>query len=142
MRLSTESKPTSTPISTIPSSSASDAGDPNQPYPIGADGTSRDSDVSSHHPAVSNDTTGSGSHRLTRELGDFYDSYWRQSTQGPSMAGRGNDVGRPHPSGYSASRGPGESGKDSRRPGPMDIKVATIAEVETPLASPMPGTAL
>jgi hypothetical protein len=133
MRLSTESKPTSTPISTIPSSSTSEADDRI---------TGRDSDASSHHPAVSNDTTGSGSHRLTRELGDFYDSYWRQSTQGPSMAGRGNDAGKPHPRAHLASRGPGESGKDSRRPGPMDIKVDTIEEVETPLASPMPGTAL
>lgn len=33
-------------------------------------------------------------------------------------------------------------GKDGKRPGAMDIKVDTIQEVDTPLASPMPGTAI
>lgn len=98
-------------------------------------GSRRGSDANSHQAGVSSDTTDSGNHRRTRELGDFYDSYWRQSTQG-------NDTGRPNQSGYFSSRGTVESGKDGKRPGHMDFKVDTIEEVDTPLASPMPGTAM
>lgn len=57
------------------------------------------------------------------------------------MSGRG-ETGKQTHGGSSTSRGAGETGKDSRRPGQMDLKVTTIAEVPTPLSSPMPGTAL
>lgn len=56
------------------------------------------------------------------------------------MTGRGSDTGRLSQSAYLAARGVGESGKDNKRPGHIDFKVTTIEEVETPLASPMPGT--
>lgn len=58
------------------------------------------------------------------------------------MAGRASDAGRHSQSVYWASRGVGDSGKDNKRPGHIDFKVTTIEEVETPLASPMPGTAM
>lgn len=140
--LSPDSKPISTPTSTVPSSTVSEIEERNRESPVLVQGNRRGSDSSSHQPAVSTDTTASGSHRNTRELGDFYDSYWRQSTQGPSMTGRGNEMGRPSQSAFLATRGVGDSGKDGKRPGQLDFKVTTIAEVETPLASPMPGTAL
>ena len=100
------------------------------------------SDASSHQPVSGSESNGGSSHRNTRELGDFYDSYWRQSTLGPGpMNGRG-ETGKQANGSFSASRGIGEAGKDNRRPGQMDLKVTTIAEVPTPLSSPMPGTAL
>lgn len=133
--LSPDSKSTA-PTSTFPSLAGSDTDVRNHHHStIVTEGSRRGSDAHSHQAGVSSDTTDSGSHRHTRELGDFYDSYWRQSTQG-------NDPGRPNPGGYQPSRGTGEFGKDGKRPGYIDLKVATIEEVDTPLASPMPGTAL
>ena len=125
-----------TPTSTVPSSAGSEGDQGHEPSTMLVENPPRGSISSSHHPGMSGDTTDSGghSHRNTRELGDFYDSYWRQSTQGSAMTGRA--------SGYFSSRGTVESGKDNKRPGQIDFKVTTIAEVDTPLASPMPGTAI
>lgn len=134
--------PSTTPTSTVPSSAGSDGDSGHEPSGIGGDGARPGSDASFHHPTMSSDTTDSGSHRHTRELGDFYDSYWRQSTQGSTTTGRGSDAGPHRQSGYFTSKGLVEGGKDGKRPGPIDSKVATIEEVDTPLASPMPGTAL
>lgn len=132
--LSPESKST-TATSTFPSLAGSDRDTRNHHSTPDTASSRRGSDATSHQPGVSSDTTDSGNHRRTRELGDFYDSYWRQSTQV-------NDTGRPSQSGYFSSRGTVEPGKDGKRPGPMDFKVDTIEEVDTPLASPMPGTAM
>lgn len=100
------------------------------------------SDASSHQPVSGSESNGGSSHRNTRELGDFYDSYWRQSTLGLGTTNGRGETGKQANGGFSASRGIGEAGKDNRRPGQMDLKVTTIAEVPTPLSSPMPGTAL
>lgn len=142
-QLSIDSKSHSQTPSTLPSSAPS-ATDGQHPHPHPAtlpEGTRRGSDASCHQYALSNQSTGDGSHRHTKELGDFYDSYWRQSHTGP-LPNRAGDMGKSHPSGFSGPRLVGDMGKESRRPGQMDLKVATIAEVPTPLSSPMPGTAL
>lgn len=139
--MSIDSKSLSPVPSTLPSSAPSVTDDQNRILTTVPQGMRRGSDASSHQYALSNPSTSDGSHRNTKELGDFYDSYWRQSNQGP-MPIRAGETGKPYSNNYSTSRAVGDVGKDGRRPGQMDLKVATIAEVPTPLSSPMPGTAL
>ena len=140
-KLSIDSKSHSQTTSTLPSSTPSETDAQHSYTATLPEGTRRGSDASSHQHALSNPSTSDGSHRHTKELGDFYDSYWRQSNTGPPHS-RAGEMYKPHPSGFSSSRGVGDMGKENRRPGQMDFKVATIAEISTPLSSPMPGTAL
>ena len=141
--VSVDSKSLSHTTDTLPSSASSEVDDQHSNSHILFKGTRRMSDASSLQPVSVSESTGGGSHRNTRELGDFYDSYWRQSTLSTStLAGRGGDFGKQTLFNLSNSKGVGEMGMDSRRPGQMDLKVATIVEVPSPLPSPMPGTAL
>lgn len=141
-KLSIDSKSLSRTPSTLPSSAPSESDEQRRHSPELAAGTRRGSDASSHQAASSNHSMkDSGNSRNTADLGDFYDSYWRQSNQA-TLAGRTGELGRQHPSGVSASRAGGDLGRDGKRPGQMDVKVATITEVPSPLPSPMPGTAL
>lgn len=140
-KLSIDSKSLSRTSSTLPSSAPSESGEQHRHSPEPAVGTRRGSDASSHQAPSSNHSMKEGNPRNTAELGDFYDSYWRQSIHGP-LGGRVGETGRHHPSGFSASRGTGDLGKEGKRPGQMDLKVSTITEVPSPLPSPMPGTAL
>ncbi len=127
--------------------------DSNQKAPLAAEGTRRESDASDHQPASqppsrdgSRAGSGSNSHRHTKEIGDFYDSYWRQSRDGqvPGSSRQSRESSQApcysEEIGKSSTHGPvngrGEMGKE-RRPGQLEVKVATIAEVPTPLASPM-----
>ena len=117
------------------------------------EGTRRGSDASSYQPAsqpLSRDGSkagsGTNSHRHTKEIGDFYDSYWRQSREGQGVSSSRQSressqaPGHSDEMGKSSTHGPvngrGEMGKE-RRPGQLEVKVATIAEVPTPMASPM-----
>ena len=95
-----------------------------------SEGTRRDSDASSRLPS-SGDTSKTSSHRNTRELGDFYDSYWRQSQQ-PS----------PQPTSSSNSTRMEEKAKEGRRQNQLEINVPTIAEVPSPLATPVPSAGI
>ena len=95
-----------------------------------SEGTRRDSDASSRLPS-SGDTSKTNSHRNTRELGDFYDSYWRQSQQ-PS----------PQPTSSSNSARTEEKAKEGRRQNQLEINVPTIAEVPSPLATPVPSAGI
>lgn len=95
-----------------------------------SEGTRRDSDASSRLPS-SGDTSKTSSHRNTRELGDFYDSYWRQSQQ-PS----------PQPTPSSNSTRTEEKAKEGRRQNQLEINVPTIAEVPSPLATPVPSAGI
>lgn len=140
-KLSRDSKSLSQTSSTLPSSAPSESGEQHQHSPELAAGTRRGSDASYHQAPSSIHSMKEGNPRHTAELGDFYDSYWRQSTHG-SLAGRAGETGRHHVSGFSASRGTEHMGKEGKRPGQMDLKVSTITEVPSPLPSPMPGTAL
>lgn len=127
--------------STLPSSTPSENDEQQRHSPELAAGTRRGSDASSHQAASSNHSTKGSNSRHTTELGDFYDSYLRQSVQGPP-AGHAGEMGKQHVGAFSAPRSTGDAGKEGKRPGPADIKVPTIAEVPSPLPSPMPGTAL
>lgn len=139
---SIDSKSLSRTPSTLLSSAPSESDEQRRHRPEVAAGTRRGSDASTHQAASSNHSMkDSGNSRTTADLGDFYDSYWRQSNQAP-LAGRTGEMGKQHPGGFSAFRGGGDVGKDGKRPGQMDLKVATITEVPSPLPSPMPGTAL
>lgn len=140
-KLSIDSKSLSPSSSTLPSSAPSESDEQHRHSPELAAGTRRGSDASSHQAASSNHSVKENHSRHTAELGDFYDAYWRHSHQGP-LAGRGGESGKHHPGGYSASRGAGDLGKEGKRPGQMDLTVPTITEVDSPLPSPMPGTAL
>ncbi|CAF9919760.1 MAG: hypothetical protein HETSPECPRED_004107 [Heterodermia speciosa] len=95
-----------------------------------SEGTRRDSDASSRLPS-SGDTSKTSSHRNTRELGDFYDSYWRQSQQ-PS----------PQPTSSSNSTRTEEKAREGRRQNQLEINVPTIAEVPSPLATPVPSAGI
>ena len=119
--------------------------------------TRRGSDASSHlqsqPPSGDGSRAGSGtnSHRHTKEINDLYDSYWRQSRDvqpaGSSRPSRESSRGPGHSDemGRSSTHGPvnsrGEVGKE-RRPGQLEVKVATIEEVPTPIASPIIGKAM
>ncbi|KAL9612678.1 MAG: hypothetical protein Q9167_002760, partial [Letrouitia subvulpina] len=94
-------------------------------------GTRRPSDASSHRPTSSNGSI-NGSHRNTRELSEFYDSYWRRSQQGQSNY-------QAVPNGKL-----GDPGKEGRRviPGQIEPMPETIIEVPSPAPSPMIGKAL
>lgn len=140
-KMSLDSKTISQPTSTLPSSAPSETDDHQHPTAL-REGTRRISDASSHQPVSGSESNGGSSHRNTSELGDFYDSYWRQSTLGPGLTNARGETGKQAYGNFSAPRGAGELGKDNRRPGQMDLKVTTIVEVPTPLSSPMPGTAL
>lgn len=96
----------------------------------GGDGTRRESDASSQEVTLS-DRSNPGSHRNTKEFGDFYGSYWRRSGQGQALGQQGNAHWRPS-----------DSGREGRRAGPMELKPATIAEVPSPLRSPGIGKAM
>ncbi|KAL8641371.1 MAG: hypothetical protein Q9228_001802 [Teloschistes exilis] len=96
----------------------------------GGDGTRRESDASSRE-VTSSDRSNAGSHRNTKEFGDFYDSYWRRSGQGQALGQQG-----------SAHWRPSDSGREGRRAGPMELKPATIAKVPSPVPSPGIGKAM
>ena len=87
------------------------------------------SDASSRQ-VPSGDTSRNSSHRNTRELGDFYDSYWRQSQQ-PSPQ-------PPAPTNMRAE----EKAKEGRRQNQLEINVPTIAEVPSPMATPVPSAGI
>lgn len=144
-KLSIDSKSVSPAPSTLPSSTPSENEEQHRQSPELVSGTRRGSDASSHQTTSNSHGVKEGHHRSTADLGDFYDSYWRQSNQAP-LGGPGWDTGKPHPASFSASRSAGEVGKEGKRPGQMDLTVPTITEVPSPLpspiASPMPGTAL
>lgn len=140
-KISLDSKTLSQATSTLPSSAPSETDDHQHPTAV-LEGTRRISDASSHQPVSGSESNGGSSHRNTRELGDFYDSYWRQSTLGPGSTNARGESGKQAYGNFSTPRGAGELGKDNKRPGQMDLKVTTIVEVPTPLSSPMPGTAL
>ena len=93
-------------------------------------GTRRLSDASSREASSANQSA-AGSHRNTRELGDFYDSYLRYSGQGQSTNPQNAASGRS-----------GDMSRDIRRPPQMDLKPETITEVPSPLASPLIGKAM
>lgn len=93
-------------------------------------GTSRASDASSHQPPYLSSPSNNNSHRNTRELGDFYDSYWRHS--GQSTVGSGNATGANE--GARAEK----KHKEGRRHGRLGIEVPFITEVETSIRSPAP----
>lgn len=82
--------------------------------------------------ASSGETSKTNSHRNTRELGDVYDSYWRQSQQQPSLQPPSSDI----------NNRMGEKAKEGRRQNQLEINVPTIAEVPSPLASPMPSAGI
>ena len=74
-----------------------------------------------------------GSHRNTRELSDFYDSYWRRSQQGQANIQPSSGNGKL-----------GEGVREGKRPPPslMEPKAETIVEVPSPVPSPMIGKAI
>lgn len=90
----------------------------------------RESDASSREPG-SSDQSNPGSHRNTKELGDFYDSYWRRSGQVQANSQQGNQNARP-----------ADMARDGRRPAQMELKPETITEVPSPLPSPLIGKAM
>ncbi|KAI4234086.1 MAG: hypothetical protein LQ352_008195, partial [Teloschistes flavicans] len=96
----------------------------------GRDGTRRESDASSRE-ANSSDQSNAGSHRNTKEFGDFYDSYWRRSGQAQTLGQQGNQTLRPT-----------DPARDGRRAGPMELKPTTIAEAPSPVTSPGIGKAM
>ncbi len=123
---------------------------------LAAKGTRRESDASSYQPPQSHSRNGSragsgtSNHRDTKETGDLYDSYWRQSKDtapGSSRQSRESSQAPGHSEeiGKLSTHGPvngrGEMGKE-RRPGQLEVKVATIAEVPSPTASPNIGKAM
>ncbi|KAL8814384.1 MAG: hypothetical protein Q9223_006382 [Gallowayella weberi] len=69
-----------------------------------------------------------GSHRSTKELGDFYDSYWRRSGQTQTHD--------------NLNLKPMDMARDGRRAAQMDSKPETIREVPSPLPSPSIGKAM
>ena len=113
------------------------------------EGARRASDASSHHPQYSDHSTGGNSHRNTRELGDLYDSYWRHSKQvQQGTAPPGSTAQRPGGTGpegshsnrqnvYAPDRGQDAYG--ARRGNYLEVHTQpTIAEVPSPLQSPLP----
>ena len=137
----------------IPQVLGPEIADANGKFAPAGDGRRRGSDTSSNQPLSqppsrdgSRAGSGTNSHRHTKEIGDFYDSYWRQSRDVPGAGnsrqsrensqfpGHSDEMGRSVT--YGPVNGRGEMGKE-RRPGQLEVKVATIAEVPTPLTSPM-----
>lgn len=127
--------------------------DSNRKSTLAAEDLRRESDASSHQPMSqppsgdgSRAESGTNSHRHTKEIGDLYDSYWRQSRDGqvPGSSRQSRETsqapGHSEEMGKSTTHGPvngrGEMGKE-RRPGQLEVRVATIAEVPSPIASPM-----
>ncbi len=125
----------------------------NRKSTLAAEQPRRESDASSHQAASgaaskegSRAKSGTNSHRHTREIGDLYDSYWRQSRDdqapGSSRQSRETSQAPRHSEEMGKStthcpvNGRGEMGRE-RRPGQSEVRVATIAEVPTPMASPM-----
>ena len=123
---------------------------------LAAEGTRRGSDASSYQPSQAHSKDGSrggsdtNSHRHTKEIGDLYDSYWRQSKDivpGSSRQSRDTSQVPGHSDEMSkfSTHGPvngrGAMGKE-RRPGQLEDQVATIAEVPSPMASPNIGKAM
>ena len=117
------------------------------------EGTRRVSDASSHQPPPSEQSGGEGnSHRNTRELSDLYDSYRRHSKQGQSFVPSGAPAQRSGGTAsadgyfdrqnvYAPSRVP--DGNGTRRGNHLDVTtVPTIAEVPSPLPSPLPRAAI
>lgn len=91
------------------------------PSNLVSEGTRRSSDASSHHPHSSNPSSIGNSHRNTRELGDFYDSYWRQS---------GQSIGP-----YNAGTRERERSREGRRQDRLKIEVPIISKIENSKAS-------
>ncbi|KAI4170532.1 MAG: hypothetical protein LQ343_004909 [Gyalolechia ehrenbergii] len=92
------------------------------------DGRRRESDGISREPTSIDQP---GSHRNPKELGEFYDSYWRQSGQGQAHS---------HPDKHNVRIADMASG--GRRPSQMELKPETIVEVTSPLSSPSIGKAM
>ena len=118
------------------------------------EGARRASDASSNLAASSDHSTAGNSHRNTRELGDLYDSYWRHSRQGQhGMAHPGSTAqrsGGPHWEGgpgnrqnvYQPDRGH-DGGYGGRRGNFLEVNTQpTIAEVPSPVPSPLPTAAI
>lgn len=93
-------------------------------------GTSRASDASFHQPHYLSSLSADNSHRNTRELGDFYDSYWRHS--GQSTVDSGNAAGA------NENARVEEKHKEGKRQNRLGIEVPTITEVDMPVRSPAP----
>lgn len=138
-KLSIDSKSPSQMPSTLPSSAPSESDEQHRHSPELAAGTRRGSDA--NQAALSNRSLKESDFRQPAEGGDPNDPYWRQHNQAP-YGGRAGDTSKQHPGGFSASRGAGDVGKEGKRPGQINLQVQTIAEVPSPLPSPMPGTAL
>lgn len=96
----------------------------------GQDGRRRESDASLREPTSSNQSN-AGSHRNTKELADFYDSYWRQDGQGQAYGQSDKPNVRP-----------ADMARDGRRPAQMELKPETIMEVSSPMQSPSIGKAI
>ncbi|KAL8874577.1 MAG: hypothetical protein Q9174_000104 [Haloplaca sp. 1 TL-2023] len=94
-------------------------------------GTRRRESDASLEGADTGNQSNAGSHRNTKEFGDFYDSYWRRSGQAQSHVQHGNQNVKP-----------GDMVRDGRRPGQMELKPETIAEVPSPIPSPAIGKAM
>ena len=94
----------------------------------------RESDASAHQSS-SGEASKNSSHRNTRELGDFYDSYWRQSVQQPTLQ-------MPSSSSSSNNTRAEEKAKEGRRQNQLEINVPTIAEVPSPMATPLPSAGI
>ena len=93
----------------------------------------RESDASSRQ-LTSGEASKNSSHRNTRELGDFYDSYWRQSQQASPQP--------PSSSSSSNNTRADEKAREGRRQNQLEINVPTIAEVPSPLAPPVPSAGI
>ncbi|KAL9595008.1 MAG: hypothetical protein Q9219_006707 [cf. Caloplaca sp. 3 TL-2023] len=91
------------------------------------DSRRRESDASSRE-LMSSEQSNAGSHRNTKELGDFYDSYWRRSGQAQVVGHSGNQNSRLI--------------GDGRRPAQMELRPEPIAEVPSPFPSPSIGKAI
>lgn len=114
--------------------------DSNRKSTLAAEQPRRESDASSQQVASgpaskegSRADSGTNSHRHTKEIGDLYDSYWRQSRddQAPGSSRQSRET--------SQAAGHSEEMGRERRPGQLDVRVATIAEVPTPMTSPNPS---
>ena len=141
----------------MPQALAPETAESNHKPTLSVEGSRRGSDASSCQPSQppsrdgSRAGSGTNSHRHTKEINDLYDSYWRQSRDvqpaGSSRQSRESSRGPGHSEemGKSSTHGPvngrGEMGRE-RRPGQLEVKVATIEEVPTPMASPMIGKAM
>ncbi|KAL8706167.1 MAG: hypothetical protein Q9201_000745 [Fulgogasparrea decipioides] len=88
------------------------------------EGKRRASDASSRELNTS-DPSAPGSHRNTKEFGEFYDSYWRRSGQPQANGQHGNQ-----------NLKPADVARDGRRPGQLELQPETITEVPSPLPSP------